>query len=178
MGAWSDYLEEERCRRRGRSGRRGRFCKSRIPPGRRRRSRDVFADFIRAWHIPWTYFVTLTFREDRTTLAGARAILLRWIDTLPPHLAPVSVVWGVEWHPNRYPRTAHIHALWSRPGPAPEDWRSLKELWFSRAGLGRFFPYDPRRGAAWYVAKYVNKRHSLWGIYERSRDDGKAVDGC
>ena len=169
----SDYLEEERARRRGRSGRRGRFCRDTLPPKRRQRAHDLFADFIRRWHIPWTYFVTLTFRQDRTSLAGARHRLLEWIEQLPPHLAPASLVWGVEWHPNRYPRTAHIHALWAHPSPAAEDWRTLKEAWWSRAGMARFYPYDPTRGAVWYVAGYVGKPGSRWGIYEERIHDAE-----
>lgn len=132
--------------------------------------RAIYCEFIRRWDIRWTYFATGTFRRDRTTIVGARNRLLDWVGGLAPAIAPTFLIYSIAWHPRRWPRTAHWHCVWASPSESqdPEAWRTLKESWFLSYGIARFYPYDSRRGAAWYLTAYLNKPGSDWGIYERS----------
>lgn len=67
-----------------------------------------------------------------------------------------SVYWlrGREQNPWRY--GTHFHAL---IGGVPTDVSRSRAwgLWFSRHGNARIEPYNPDRGAGWYVSKYVAK---------------------
>lgn len=135
-------------------------------PGRRTRLRDALMATIAEMR-SWDLFVTLTFRRRQTTQAGARAVMLRWMTSLPPQLAPSCVVYVTE---RQSDGTAHIHALWAMDSAhySPSTgWRALKELWYRCAGIGRFYPYDARRAASGYLAKYIVKSSNSWGIYER-----------
>lgn len=141
---------------------------------RARQLQEALGKFIEGY--PWTYWVTLTFRNRKTTRAGARALLLRWIEEeLPPRLAPARLVFVIELQREG---TAHVHALWLAPSsPSPEQWKVLKERWFCRHGIARFFPYDPARSARFYLAKYlVASRRTCWDIYERGVSDGREGD--
>lgn len=140
----------------------------------------------------WTYFATLTFRNPKTTAAGAGSALRSWLSSRrgPQYHC---VLWAAEAQKRG---TAHIHALWDSTdlsftgdcerckgksymlqqghlccGP---EWRCLNEAWFHRHGIARFRPFDVARGfgVAKYLAKYVFKVQSEisdcteWGIIE------------
>ena len=61
----------------------------------------------------------------------------------------------------------HAHALWGTSAGTP-SYRELNRWWFKREGIARFYPYDPRLGAAYYVTKYLFKDQwsdSHWFIW-------------
>jgi hypothetical protein len=60
---------------------------------------------------------------------------------------------GREPNPNR--RGTHFHALVG--GVAHLSRRDAWQSWFTDHGLARIEPYNPRRGAGFYVSKYVVK---------------------
>lgn len=61
---------------------------------------------------------------------------------------------GREPNPNH--RGTHFHALIG--GVADLSRRDAWREWFESNGICRIEPYDVRRGAGWYVAKYVVKQ--------------------
>lgn len=136
----------------------------------------------------WAYFVTLTFRNARTSVTAARSHLLRFLqgEYLRGGGGARCILWGAE---SQQRGTAHIHALWgyspltycgecaqcaARPllsGRPCVEWRCLNEAWWRRHGIARFLRHNGTFGAAAYVAKYVMKhRLSDWGIFLKGVD--------
>lgn len=57
----------------------------------------------------------------------------------------------------------HLHALLG--GFAPHvSRRAAWRFWFDRYGRAQLLPYDPARGAAQYVSKYVSKELAHYDI--------------
>jgi len=119
-----------------------------------------------AWS--WRYFVTLTYRDARPRkldFVGAQLLDTIRTDAHGPGVAFICREFG-----GRSGRLHH-HALlhgdaWSVS--------SLDMRWRSRYGHVDIKPYDHRRGAAGYVAKYVLKEDttdSEWCFYTRKPGD-------
>lgn len=143
--------------------------------GTQQELREAFGDFARRWDGQWSYFATLTFQNQKTTAAGARACLKRFLNRVPRALAPAILLWGME---NQKRGTPHFHVLWANYlSMQPGDWRFLKELWHESYGIARFFPYRINLGAAYYVGKYLFKEQMYdWGIWHLGMEfrEGKA----
>lgn len=82
----------------------------------------------------------------------------RWLSTIADERARDGLrepFWfrGREANPNH--RGTHFHALIG--GVSDLSRRDAWRSWFEAQGVARIEPYDPRRGAGWYVAKYVVK---------------------
>lgn len=110
----------------------------------------------------WEWFATITFRYPVRSLAASR-ILFSYLAGLPSLLRPTDVLWGTELHRNG---GAHLHCLMNS-GYCPRSWKDWNDDCARWMGWARWYPYDPKRGAAWYVTKYVLKETSSadasWG---------------
>jgi len=84
---------------------------------------------------------------------------------------PVGGFWAIERHKYRGGKdpaslVPHIHALVTNVTGV-----SRKAVWercYRRWGRTRIEPYDPNRGASWYIAKYVGKEaleRGQWGLW-------------
>jgi len=130
--------------------------------------RDHLARWLSGASWRWRYFVTLTYRDARPrTLDFIGAQLL---DTIRKDADGTGVAFICREFGGRSGRLHH-HALlhgdaWSISGS--------DMLWRSRYGHFDFDPYDPRRGAAGYVSKYVVKDDTTeveWSFYHRQPGD-------
>ena len=137
-------------------------------------------------NLPWTFFLTLTFRHSipahHAITAGQRLTswCSRWVGRERGRSGLFKLLlWSAESHSTG---AVHLHAL-SVTTPAAslkhcsrcqprisslrEPWRKLKESWFQHHGIARVRPYDARLrfGAERYVIKYILHEACLdWGV--------------
>jgi hypothetical protein len=71
---------------------------------------------------------------------------------------PMFWFYGVE-HGEKFGRL-HLHALTGNTERLPVF--RIRELW--KAGWSHVKPYDPRKGASYYITKYVSKELAEWDI--------------
>lgn len=146
----------------------------------------ALGDFLNGY--PWAHYLTLTFRPPQTHKKATDAGLLahgepwgryqRKIVSAAPvsqdyalrqwgvfrrqitTAADVPTFWfyGVE-HGEMFGRL-HLHALTGNTERLPVG--TMREYW--RAGWSHVKPYDPRKGASYYVCKYVTKELAEWDI--------------
>ncbi len=121
---------------------------------------QAWGDFLAPW--PWSWFTTHTF-EDRTHPEAAIKCWNRWIHQLNREIFGVrytarlqdGVLWvrGLEYQKRG---VIHFHAL---VGRVPDDVGrfDFMKRWELLAGYARIFPYDPVKGARYYLGKYVAK---------------------
>ncbi len=130
--------------------------------------RDALAGWLASRDWSWRYFVTLTYRDARPRrldFIGAQLL-----DTIGVNADGRAVAFLCREFGGRSGRLHH-HALlhgnaWSI--------RRLDMLWRSRYGHFDSSPYDPRKGAAGYVADYVVKADTTdveWSFYHRQPGD-------
>lgn len=137
--------------------------------------RDELANFLTKLHetYPWDWFATLTFARDTITSAGAQYCFRRYLDSAAR--AGVSVPYAFradEYGPvhGRY----HLHALVGNVSHLRVfcgvllnrgDW-GKSCCWVHRwpCGHARIYPYDPQRGAHFYLSKYVTKEFATWEL--------------
>lgn len=114
----------------------------------------------------WDWWATLTFAKPRGPAAATRAFLA-WIGAVRRghdgrDVASPSAGFFLGHEVGQLGRL-HLHCLVGGLDPTArrdEAWR----WWFSRLGRAEVLPYDPARGAGWYVAKYVAKQLSEYLI--------------
>ena len=116
--------------------------------------------FLEGWH--WSWFTTNTFRNDTHPEAAGKT-WNRWIHQLNRHIFGVrytkrlhdGVIWarGLEYQRRG---VIHFHALIGRV-PATVRRLDWMDVWDGLAGYARIEPYDPTRGARYYLGKYVLK---------------------
>lgn len=102
----------------------------------------------------WEWFVTLTFRQDEVGTGRANALWSKWLKQLVKETGnDVQFVRVTEYQ--RYRGIPHYHALMLNL----KHVRRLKWLdrWVALAGWARVLPYEPKRGASYYLSKYVIK---------------------
>lgn len=135
--------------------------------------REAWTAWLSGFH--WDYFATLTFAEPRSEASARRAFhgYCRQLEGLT-HGGSVGYFCGYEY--GTFGRL-HLHALMRTTTPQPDlgpggvphpsaalpcglVWRT----WFDRFGRATVAPYDPQRGAAGYVSKYVTKRLAFYDI--------------
>jgi len=58
----------------------------------------------------------------------------------------------------------HSHGLLRFPDRWAPKRKTLHASWKERYGRNRFLPYDPTRGAAYYIAKYITKEPLHWDV--------------
>lgn len=125
----------------------------------KREVRDAFGAWIGLF--PWTYFLTVTFREPRqphhalSTLRGVGKVVRRH--------SKGRLFLGTELHINR---TLHVHGLLDAPY-GPNDfleyalWSSL----FSAFGRSEVRQVQSREAVSIYVSKYVTKELTEWDMW-------------
>ncbi len=127
------------------------------------------------WH--WCAFVTLTHDNSENALGrgtrnivGWKASADRWdswlTETVEPMSRPAAGLASVWWvrgrEPNPWRKGTHFHALvggiCGECSGADVSRRAMWAGWFDKGyGLARILPYEPSRGAAHYLTKYVVK---------------------
>jgi|GEM_PF-5793408 len=122
--------------------------------------RDQWAKWIEV-NGPWTWFVTLTFKEDVSVGRGNR-LLDRWLARLAQacrdksgHQAVLTCVCAVEWTTNR---RVHLHLVAKAPGLDEHRRKRWQHIWEETSyvcGMARIHP--ARRRAAPYLTKYLGK---------------------
>ena len=129
---------------------------------------DEWGRFLSGFH--WQAFATPTFRKT-VTLEHARLATTQWIAALGPEVyAYIAYEQGVAGG-----RT-HCHALIGGMYEGSRERvglhrgriaiRHAKRTW--RHGNIKIEPYDAKRGAAWYVAKYPDQGEIV-GTFKRHR---------
>lgn len=146
----------------------------------------AIGDFLNGY--PWAHYLTLTFRPPQTHKKATDPALVangqpwgrytRRITSAAPvsqeyalrqwaafrgRLAreirvPMFWFYGVE-HGEKFGRL-HLHALTGNTERLPVY--VMRELW--RSGWSHVKPYDPRKGASYYITKYVTKELAEWDI--------------
>ena len=71
----------------------------------------------------------------------------------------------------------HSHGLLRLPDPPTPSRKSLWAAWLDRYGRCRVLPYDPDRGAAYYIAKYITKEPLGWDVGGLDRR-APSPEGC
>jgi hypothetical protein len=127
---------------------------------------DSFGEFLAEFH--WDWFVTLTFADDVKTFTAHRRCEA-WLKSLEKAAGqPISWFRGDEYG-EKFGKL-HIHMLIGNvAGLHRFTWMERWKEWVpkdreNRNGFARIFPFDPTKGAAFYVAKYVTKQFGDWDI--------------
>lgn len=122
-----------------------------------RRLNEAWGDWLATY--PWQAWCTLTFREERTHASATRGFgsFTRWLRKDSPGLG-----WFCAHEVGSFGRL-HLHALLGGMEPYTSR-KALWKRWHDRFGRAQILPYDPGRGAAYYVAKYVTKELSHYEI--------------
>lgn len=122
---------------------------------------------------PWDWFATFTFARKEITEFGAQYWLRRYLEDAAAAGAAKPYAFRADEYGPLYGRY-HMHALvgnvshlqiycgtWLPMG----DW-GRPCCWLHRwpCGIARIFPYDPRRGANYYLSKYVVKALANWEL--------------
>lgn len=130
-----------------------------------------------AWagSFPWHTWATLTYapvspysgREQVPTIRSARRAM-EWIVESGRVRA---AVWATE-RGKRFGRV-HNHALLSffpdDPWSVQVDQDETERLWERVYGFAQMEPFDPERGAAGYVGKYLRKQECDWDLWQASK---------
>ena len=107
------------------------------------------------WQVPWAWWATHTYRHP-AGLRTAQGDFERWVDTIAAQVrGHVLVAVGFEAQGRG---ALHMHAILAfGPGVQPLAPAIGARLW--RKGSSQVEPYDPTKGAAFYLAK-----EGAWGI--------------
>jgi len=122
----------------------------------------------------WDFFGTFTFSRPRKS-SGIGPVQ-RWWHYMAAGSPSVSGRAFIADEFHRDGERFHVHALLqSDPTPHQEYlWGSWRKHW----GRERILRFDPRKGAAWYAAKYLlkeSRERADWKFVEW--DEGLASDG-
>ncbi len=108
----------------------------------------------------WDWFITLTFKptvaDTWSTASSSSHAHLAWltlIDWLTRPSQPVRWIRALE--PQKQRGVPHVHGLVAVPWGVTFSW--LSRLLYESYGSNRWLKYDPSRGAAAYISKYVVK---------------------
>jgi hypothetical protein len=113
----------------------------------------------------WDWFLTLTYRDEVKSFRAHRLyqVFVREIEKA----AGLPIFWfradEIGPHGGRF----HIHALIGNVAHLRRMF--WVDRWNELAGFARILPFDARRGAAHYVAKYVVKQFGDWQLSDDLR---------
>ncbi len=154
---------------------------------------NALGDWLSKLHeqYPWDWFATLTFADERLTQGstvsrgditpdGAAYWFRRWLhDAAAAGVAKPYAFRADEYGPlyGRY----HLHALIGNVAHLqrycgewlPRGVWGKSCCWVHRwpCGIARIFHYDPRRGAHFYLSKYVIKALANWDVIGFESED-------
>lgn len=124
----------------------------------------------RTWR--WDWWVTLTYDPKRVPSSNGTHTAVGWglsdrhfhdwlADSVGDSESAESIIPSVYWlrgrEPNPWRYGTHFHALIGGV-PMGTSRQRAWGAWFKEHGLARIEPYDPTRGAGFYVSKYVVKQ--------------------
>jgi len=114
---------------------------------------------------PWDWFVTLTFRDEVVSFRAHRlfASLVRQIEKA----AGLPIFWFRADEIGSCGGRVHIHALMGNVAQLRRMY--WVDRWNEMAGYARILPFDSKRGAAYYCAKYVAKEINDWDFSDNLR---------
>lgn len=115
--------------------------------------RDAWGKWLN-YNWKWEWFVSLTFRDSHVGTVRANNLWRKWYGDLVKSTGnDVGFFRVTEWQ--RYRGIPHYHALMLNL----DGVRRLKWLdrWVDIAGWARVLPYNPKKGANYYLSKYVTK---------------------
>jgi hypothetical protein len=108
----------------------------------------------------WDWYVTLTFR-DWVKSFRAHRLFEHFVRELEK-AAGIPIFWfradEIGFHGGRF----HIHALIGNVAHLRR--LTWMDRWNKLAGIARILPFDSKRGAAYYCAKYVTKQSGDWEL--------------
>ncbi len=128
------------------------------PEGLMRRTRKAFGSWL---SVPrWDWYVTHTFKADYVPSKLADKKWQSWLNTLCFHNRVMGAerpfyVRATEFQDRG---TLHYHSLIGGISPAVRR-LFFKDIW-EFFGFARVVKYDPKRGAGFYVGKYITKDDS------------------
>jgi hypothetical protein len=114
---------------------------------------------------PWDWFLTLTFKDEVGSFRAHRlfGFFVRDIEKA----AGLPIFWfradEIGFHGGRF----HIHALIGNVAHLRR--LTWTDRWNKLAGIARILPFDSKRGAAYYCAKYVTKQSGDWELSDNLR---------
>jgi hypothetical protein len=113
----------------------------------------------------WDWFLTLTFKDEVGSFKAHRlfGFFVRDIEKA----AGLSIFWfradEIGTHGGRF----HIHALMGNVAHLRR--LTWMDRWNELAGIARILPFNAKRGAAYYCAKYVTKQAADWDVSDNLR---------
>ena len=110
---------------------------------------------------PWTYFITITFREPRQPHHAIST--LRQCGYVVRRHSKGRLFLGTELHLSR---TLHVHGLLDAPFGATDflEYALWNSLWTS-FGRSEVRPVQSREAVSNYVSKYVTKEMTEWDMW-------------
>lgn len=132
---------------------------------------DWLSELGKEWR--WDWFGTFTIRDPKTTPEAAHHFVRRYLDIA----GQVGIAKPFAFRIDEYCPTSgrlHLHALVGNTSHLhlacgeflpPDQW-GRPCCWTHRwpCGYARILPYDPTKGAAYYVTKYVDRPSSDWEL--------------
>jgi hypothetical protein len=113
----------------------------------------------------WDWFVTLTFRDSVGSFRAHR-LFEHFVRELEK-AAGIPIFWfradEIGFHGGRF----HIHALIGNVAHLRR--LTWMDRWNKLAGIARILPFDSKRGAVHYTAKYVTKQSGDWELSDNLR---------
>jgi hypothetical protein len=109
---------------------------------------------------PWDWFATFTFRDWVKSFTAHRKfeLFMRELEKA----AGIPIFWfradEIGTHGGRF----HIHALIGNVAHLRR--LTWMDRWNDLAGIARILPFNAKRGAAFYCAKYVSKQFGDWDL--------------
>lgn len=129
--------------------------------------------------LDWHTFGTFTFRHGRS-VRRAGELFRAFLDggataSHGEHFALSVACWGSEPHKSG---DGHVHALlrWHPWVGLRAEAFSMSAAWRLRFGRVELSPYDPTRGAAYYLTKYVLKDAAGSGEWDVWKEGGTHAD--
>jgi hypothetical protein len=108
----------------------------------------------------WDWFVTLTFRDPVKSFTAHRLFgaFVREIE----RAAGIPIFWFRADEIGSLGGRFHLHALIGNVAHLRRmNW---VDRWHDLAGIARILPFNAKRGAAYYCAKYITKQNGDWEL--------------
>lgn len=113
----------------------------------------------------WDWFATFTFRDEVPSFRAHR-LFERLMQELE-RAAGVPIFWFRADEIGPRGGRFHIHALVGNVANLRR--MTFVDLWNEKAGYARIWPFDSKRGAAYYCAKYIAKQINDWDLSDNLR---------